>query len=38
MKKEFNDQVLYYIELEKEEINKLNIDYQILENRWIKKI
>ena len=38
IKKEFNDQVLYYIELEKEEINKLNIDYQILENRWIKKI
>ena len=38
MKKEFNDQVIYYIELEKEEINKLNIDYQILENRWIKKI
>lgn len=38
IKKEFNDQVIYYIELEKEEINKLNIDYQILENRWIKKI
>lgn len=38
IKKEFNDQVLYYIELEKEKINKLNIDYQILENRWIKKI
>ena len=38
IKKEFNDQVLYYIELEKEKINKLNIDYQILENIWIKKI
>lgn len=38
MKKEFNDQVIYYIELEKEEINKLNIDYQILGNSWIKKI
>lgn len=38
IKKEFKDQVAYYVEIKKDEIDQLNqINYKIIENRWIEK-
>lgn len=38
IKKEFGEQIIYYIEIEKEKIEELqNYNYQILETRYIEK-
>ena len=38
IKKEFNDKITYYIEMDKDEVNKLiQIDYKIVEEKWIEK-
>lgn len=38
IKKEFNEKVIYYVELTKEEIDKTkNINYEILDNKYIEK-
>lgn len=38
IKKEFNEKVIYYVELTKEELDKTkNINYEILDNKYIEK-